>query len=165
MQLLNEYRALHERKCFTGMSILQWAPDIAALVGEFNSQTMLDYGCGLGWQYTRERVHRVWDRKIPALYDPAVKGLDQPPYGTFDGVICADVLEHVPEYELPALIHRLAELADQWIFLSICCRPSKHITLSTGDNVHVTIRPLEWWVDYLHGRFKKTTRVVIRETK
>lgn len=164
MKYLEQYRKLHAAKMFPGMSILQYVPDITELVGEFKSQNLLDYGCGLGWQYTRERVHRVWDREIPTLYDPAVPEHSATLIGKFDGVICTDVLEHVPEAELPAMLHEIAGYAKQWVFFSVCCRPSRFILFDDGTNVHVTIHPFEWWQKFLKPYFKNV-RLVLRETK
>lgn len=147
------------------MSLLRWVPDIADLVGEFKSRRLLDYGCGLGWQYTRERAHNAWGTEMPVLYDPAVYGREMRPAGPFDGVICTDVLEHVPEDELDAVLRDIAGFAAQWAFISVCCRPSKHIRLPIGGNVHVTVQPIEWWWARLAPFFDGKVRLVLKETK
>jgi len=164
MKYLAEYQLLHKQKLFKGMSILNHVPDIAELVSQHGGHHILDYWCGLGWQYTHERVHRVWDREIPTLYDPAVRDYSIKPIGQFDGVICTDVLEHVPENELDAMLREIAGFAKTWVFLSVCCRPSRFIKFSDGTNVHVTIHPFEWWQAYLKPYFNGKT-LVLRETK
>lgn len=155
MKFLKQYRKLHEQKKFPGMSVLQFVPEIAELIAEFKSKRLLDYGCGLGWQYTRERIHLAWNIEPPTLYDPAVAEHSATLIGHFDGVICTDVLEHVPEEELQQVIGDLARFADQWAFISVCCRPSKHIT----------VKPFEWWQDLLAPHFKGEARLILRETK
>lgn len=107
---------------------------------------MLDYGCGEGRQYTERRVHDAWGI-MPALYDPAVSGLDVLPLGKFDGVVCTDVLEHVPEDELDGVLAELRGYAKLWCFISVCCRPAKpnKNLPGSGGNAHVTIHPKEWW--------------------
>ena len=62
---------------------------------------------------------------MPTLYDPAVQGIDVKPEGQFDGVMCTDVLEHIPEDELDTVIADLAGYAKQWAFIAVCCRPAK----------------------------------------
>lgn len=165
MRLLNQYRKLHEQKKFPGNAVLRFVPEIADLVAEFGSKRLLDYGCGLGWQYTRERIHLAWNTEPPALYDPAVAEHSATLIGRFDGVLCTDVLEHVPEDELQQVIGEIAGFAGQWAFISVCCRPSKHIRLEDGQNVHITIRPFEWWQALLAPHFRGNTRLVLRETK
>ena len=64
------------------------------------AKTLLDYGAGQGWQYTEECYHVLWNI-MPTLYDPAVAAFHVKPSQRFDGVICTDVLEHIPEAELP----------------------------------------------------------------
>lgn len=165
MNLLNEYRKLHKQGKFPGMSLLAFAPEIAELVSEFKSRRLLDYGCGAGFQYTRERVHVLWGVDMPTLYDPAVAGHDVLPNRKFDGVISTDVAEHIPEDELPAYVAAIGGYARKWAFISVCCRPSKHIRFLDGSNVHVTIHSFEWWQDYLKTYFRGDTRLVLRETK
>lgn len=160
MRLLEQYGLLHARGMFPGMSILQWGPEIAEIVGEFKSKTILDYGCGLGLQYRRERIHRLWANSPPVLYDPAVERYSAKPEGQFDGVLSTDVLEHIPEEELDAVLTEIFGYATQWVFLSVCCRPSKHILFDDGTNVHVTVKPQEWWneriAEFSNGHRAKT---------
>ncbi|MCR4331294.1 MAG: methyltransferase domain-containing protein [Sulfuricaulis sp.] len=165
MKLLKQYRKLHGQQKFPGYSILKFVPEIADLVAEFRSKRLLDYGCGAGYQYRRERVHVLWGVEMPTLYDPAVAEHNATLIGQFDGVICTDVLEHVPEDELPQVVGEIARFARQWAFISVCCRPSKHIVFEDGQNVHVTIHPFEWWQALLAPHFNGNTRLILRETK
>src|SRR3990167_5907590 len=144
MRLLEQYKKLHEDGRFPGMSILPYVPEIADLIAEFKSRSLLDYGCGRGRQYLHERIHRAMGVDMPALYDPAVAEFSIKPRGPFEGVICTDVLEHVPEDELSEVIGDLSRYARQWAFITVCCRPSKHFTFEDGTNVHVTLTPFEW---------------------
>jgi hypothetical protein len=165
MKLLRWYRKLHMRGNFGGLSLLPFTQDISQLVAEFKSRSLLDYGCGKGLQYTEARAHEAWGLPIPRLYDPAVQEHDVLPRGKFDGVICTDVLEHVPEDELDAMLRQIAGYARQWVFFSVCCRPSKYVKLPDGRNVHVTIHPVEWWQAKLEQHIPKEIKLVLRETK
>ena len=142
---------MHRRGRFSRGSTLRKALErIASIVAEIPTKTILDYGCGSGEQYTDARMHEAWGGILPTLFDPAVPEYENLPAGTFDGVICTGVLEHIPRKhgELADAIERLASYADKWAFISIGCSPS-HKTLPNMVNAHVTIRPEEWWHEAL----------------
>lgn len=149
MDYAKAYRQLHarNRKIFGGFSIVEHVPAIAELVNEFKPDRILDYGCGKGLQYTQERVHDQWGGLMPALYDPGVKALSRKPEGKFGGIICTDVLEHIEEFDLPEILDDIFGYAadEAFVFFNVACRPAKSKRLSDGRNVHVTVKPPEWW--------------------
>ena len=118
-------------------------PTINQLIRKNRSETLLDFGCGLGYQYSVEHVDRWWGIK-PTLYDPAVARFSAYPEGRFDGVIGSDVMEHVPEPEVRPLLREVFGLARQWVFFSICCRAANRV-LPDGTNAHCTLKPEAEW--------------------
>jgi len=163
MRYLEQYQAMHAAGAFNSRSISQWLPEIALLVRRHDARTLLDYGCGSGNAYLKDRVHKTHFRGVmPTLYDPGAAAFSAKPEGRFDGVICADVLEHVPEDELPALIEDLAGYAGKFLFASVCCRPAKK-TFPDGTNLHVTVRPFRWWCDLFAHRFPVGPQLMLRE--
>lgn len=145
------YSRLHQNaKHFHGMSIRPHVEAIAALVAQTQATTLLDFGCGKGFQYLGARLHERWGGILPHCYDVGVAPLSSRPTGrTFDGVICTDVLEHIEEADLENVLSEICGYATRFVFLAICCRPSKHKSLPDGRNLHVTLRAPEWWREKL----------------
>lgn len=140
---------------FFGLSILQHEKTIRKLVRKTGAKTILDYGCGRGDAWgAGGNLHRDIGvkRKDVTLYDPAFKGNSRvlPEGRKFDGVLCSDVLEHVPREDVDALIDRLFRHAKLFVWASVCCRPAKKC-FPDGTNLHVTIEPYEWWLKKFHG--------------
>lgn len=162
MELLEQYRLMHAQRQFPGTSLRPWLTEITGLVNKTGAQNLLDYGCGLGEQYTVEKWHSAWGI-LPTLYDPAVKGRDVRPKGTFHGVICTDVLEHVPDAEVGGVCADLCHYAERFLFVTVCCRAAKRI-LPDGRNAHITIKPAKWWDAQLKAYLKPDCRLVLRET-
>ena len=147
MDYAASYGEMHANgKYFPGFSIAPYVPAIAALVDEHHPNRMLDYGCGRGLQYLKRRVHEEWGGLLPYCYDIGVKGLHEKPEGTFDGVLCVDVLEHIERVDIPDVLDELIAYTDEggFVFLVISCRPTKK-RLPDGRDVHVTIEPPSWW--------------------
>lgn len=162
--LIPAYVAMHEKGDFPGISIKLYLEQIAELVRETGAETLLDYGCGKGHQYTLKRWHEAWGI-MPALYDPAVPELSVLPPGPFDGVICTDVLEHVPGDELEQVIGDLVRLSQLWCFVSVCCRPAKKKRkLPDGRGVHVTLESEAWWEEVLGRAFDGRAVLILRFT-
>jgi SAM-dependent methyltransferase len=161
MKYLDEYRRLHGEGKFPGRSMLQYVPQIADLVAKYKSKTILDYGCGEGRQWSHERAQNVIGCDIPTLYDPGTAAWSARPSGKFDGVICTDVMEHVPEEELQDVVEDIADFAEQWAFISVCCRPSKLMRFQDGTNIHVTIHPFSWWKEFMETHFKTAQLVLV----
>lgn len=145
--LLDQYRQIHAdpQTAFPGRSLLPYAHVINTLIRKHGSRSLLDYGCGQGLQYLVDRVQDWWG-VTPMLYDPAVPRWSARPAAVerFDGVICTDVLEHIPELELDATLDDVLGFARQWAFVTVCCRPAKRI-LPNGLNAHCTVMPEDWW--------------------
>lgn len=141
--IANEYRRLHAAKKFSGACLEKHVPEIKNLIKEHGCKTVLDYGCG---KATCHRKANFTDKVT--LYDPYYEPYSQKPVGTFDMVICTDVMEHIPEDEVGKVLAALLNYTDKVLFLAISTVPAKK-TFLDGTNVHLTVRPKEWWESML----------------
>jgi hypothetical protein len=159
MDYAKTYGTMHEAKAkaFSGYSIKPYVHQIAALISGFSQpyydgredppRPLLDYGCGKGYQYLALRVHEHWGGLLPVCYDPGVVQLRTKPEGKFNGIICTDVLEHIEEADIDSVLDDIFGFAADYafVFLAIACRPAKRKRLPDGRDVHVTIKPPQWW--------------------
>lgn len=159
-RLISQYVQMHEKGFYRGGSTLKRHVEaISRLVAEIPTESILDYGCGKGRQYTEDGLHEAWGI-MPTLFDPAVPGIDELPEGTFDGVLCTGVLEHLPRKELPTAVGNLARYTRKWCFVSVGCVPA-HKHLPNGLNAHVTIEPEEWWQEMVGNAFGPDVRLAL----
>jgi len=143
--MIDQYKIMHRNpKRFPGFSIKFHIEDIDNLVKKHKVDSLLDYGCGKGYQYLASRCHESWGI-LPHCYDPGVTFLDTKPEGVFGGVICTDVLEHIPEEDINSFLKTLFDHADKFIFLSIATFPARK-SLPNGLNCHVTVKDSDWWI-------------------
>ena len=162
-----EYRRLHENgKHFRGRSIKSGLPDIIRLVKQTAPRRMLDYGCGKGLQYSEDMVHQQWGGCLPRLYDVGVPAFSKKPAGTFDAVICTDVMEHIDEQDVPAVLSDIFSYlpardddGESFAFFWISCRPAKNKRLPDGRNVHLCVKPAAWWNEKL-DRFRRAGLII-----
>ena len=152
---------MHDAGYFQGSSLLKHVKEIAELVSKTGSTTLLDYGCGSGIQYSLHSSHLYWGGILPTLYDPASREHSSRPSGKFDGVICTDVAEHIPEEEIDDFLDDIFGYADKFIFITICTRPAKKL-LPDGRNTHLTVRPEEWWIDKIKAVSEKYVGILVR---
>ncbi len=146
MDYAEAYRQLHRKpRNFRGYSIKSSIKEIAALVEKTGAKTLLDYGCGKGQQYSKQKVHEQWGGIMPTLYDVGLVRYSEKPKGTFHGVICTDVMEHIEEADVDEILSDVISYASRFVLFYIACRPSKRKRLKDGRDVHVTIKPPEWW--------------------
>jgi hypothetical protein len=134
---------------FPGTAIVTHKDEIKKLIKQYDARKLLDYGCGRGDAYRApHRLHAEWGLKWwdVTLYDPAFPAVSEVPHGKFDGVLCSDVLEHIPEEDVDEFVKRLFGYARKFVWASVCCRPAKKTFPDGGPNLHVTLYPLNWWV-------------------
>ena len=150
------YTELHRnQKHFRGRSIRPYVDQIAGLVELTRPRSLLDYGCGKGWQYSEDRIHERWGGLMPHLYDVGVSAFAGRPAGPFDGVVSVDVLEHIDEPDVDGVLADIFGLISDrespqksFAFFVIGCRPARK-TFPDGTNLHLTVRPPAWWNDKL----------------
>lgn len=164
-RMLSQYRELHTRgerilglspdETYPGISMLPHTRRIKELIDQTGARTVLDYGCGKGYQYDlpkvvipgvgeHDGVIDYWDIDEVRCYDPCFERFSKLPAGKFDGVISTDVLEHCGEGDIPWIVAEMFSFADRFVFASVACYPAKS-TLPNGENAHATVRPLDWW--------------------
>jgi len=142
---IEEYKKYHAEKNihYPGNNLKPQLHHIKDLVKDTRAESLLDYGCGKGFQYTKWKHHEELG-VMPALYDPAVPKYEKLPDGPFHGVYSTDVLEHIPKEHLPKTIMEIFGRAERFVFLAICTRPAQAI-LPSGQNAHCTVEPMEYW--------------------
>lgn len=119
----------------------KWAGIVAQIAQEYDCASVLDYGCGQG---SLARALRDMSGIIRVSeYDPAIPGKDQLP-GFADLVVCTDVLEHIEQDRLDAVLAHLKLLARKVIWMVVSTKGSNK-RLADGRNAHLTIRPCQWW--------------------
>jgi SAM-dependent methyltransferase len=85
-----------------------------------------------------QRIQRVDDEKLP-FND-----------GFFSLATCFDVLEHLDVPDVDQLLDEMRRVLriGGILFGSVSCRPSGYND-TQGDNLHRTVKPMEWWIDRL----------------
>ncbi len=163
-ELLEEYKVMHSQgdsaqgitaeKMYAGHSLVRHVKMIKRFVDQHHSKTLLDYGSGKGVLYENHyeelddrSVNEFWDVDV-RCYDPAYLPFSSLPEGKFDGVICIDVLEHIPEEDIDWVVREIFEYAHHFVYIHL---PTYFANkrLPSGENPHVTVKPYEWWSDKL----------------
>ncbi len=143
---------------FSGTSLGPHLHAIRQLIRSTGSRTMLDYGSGKGTKYKAENitvkgeraksVQAYWGVDRITCFDPGYPPFAAVPEGRFDGVICTDVLEHIPDADLPWMLEEQFRYAEKFVFGNIASYPAEKI-LPNGENAHCTIQPASWWLDVI----------------
>lgn len=142
---------------FDGRSLSVHVVTIRSLLKRFGARTLLDYGAGKAKHYESTvfglpdgskvtGLRKLWRLDEVTLYDPGHAPYAAYPTGTYDAVICTDVLEHIPEQDLDWVIGDLFGFARSFLYAGVAIYPAGKI-LPDGSNAHVTLKPVEWWID------------------
>lgn len=145
MRYFQDYYAMHRANKFESHSMLRYLPEIGAMLSRFPTKSVLDYGCGNGKQYSRPDVAAMFSGIQVFKYDPPAGLLSFPRCGV-DGVVCTDVMEHIPEEEAESAIVEMVAAARAWMLIAVCCRPANKALPVSGENAHVNLIPLSEWV-------------------
>jgi hypothetical protein len=98
-------------------------------------------------------LQQYWGLDRLHLYDPGYPPLATLPDEVFDGVICTDVMEHIPEEDMDWVIDELLGYARQFLYACVALYPANKL-LPDGSNAHVTLRAPKWWVEVFDRRRK-----------
>lgn len=149
MRYKTQYKKLHEKNVFTAWR-KNYSEDILLeiknLVDQTDSKTLLDFGSGTGQQYTIGKINEsfgILSENI-TCYDPGVSQFETLPEEKFDAIISTDVFEHIPEEEVPGAVRYVLTHAKKFAFIIIHCGLAIK-KFPDGTNLHVTVKPPEWW--------------------
>ena len=133
-----------QNKSWAGYDVVKYQTQIKDLVDLYGAKTILDYGCGKGLQYQEplpygmrsgenwpECQWQTFDQYLGVTvycYDPCVEEFSELPAADvkFDGVICTQVLNSIPDDDMTWVQQELEQRADKFCFIGLNFqRPAK----------------------------------------
>lgn len=163
LEIVEEYKKQHVVDIkpglphYNGSSLLQHVDSIKDILSSNDCKNILDFGCGKGTLYTKnfntitnyikQPVHEYWNLDSYTLYDAGYEKHSTYPKGTYDAVICTDVIEHIWKDDLYWFTKELCSFAKKLVFINVACYAAKK-TFTDGTNVHVSVYPPPDWVKF-----------------
>jgi 2-polyprenyl-3-methyl-5-hydroxy-6-metoxy-1,4-benzoquinol methylase len=145
---IRQYQDMHAAR-FYGSSATELHLDkVAAVVRDLKPQSILDFGCGRSdlvahfWKDGQRRIER---------YDPAIPQHKNLPAGTFDLVLCCDVMEHIPMASVDRVLADIRTKGKRVLF-TISNKPAR-AKLPDGRNAHVTLLSVAEWKRWIGEYF------------
>jgi len=126
-----------QNKSWAGYDVVKYQKKIKDLVDHYGARTILDYGCGKGLQYKEklpygggagielpQKQWQTFDQYLGVTvycYDPCVEGFETPPPADaqFDGVICTQVLNSIPDDDMTWVRNTLEQHATKFCFIGL----------------------------------------------
>ena len=164
-EVIEKYKLFHENgykkdnivtpgeSTFLGYSLTKWILKIKEIIKINKCDSLLDFGCGKGFLYKNkfkinDQEYRnlldCWKLDDVYLYDPGVKEFSAYPVRKFDGLICTDVIEHIPENDILQFIDNLFKLSNKFIFVVIATIPATKF-FDDGNNIHLCLKTKQEW--------------------
>ncbi len=145
----------------------------AGLATEFRARlakagdTVIDLGCGTGRAADMLRQKGIevtgFDIAENALDGnisiPFIHGClwNMPAdFPRFDWFFCADVMEHIPEEHIDAVLDNAARIAGRGGMFQIAHFEDGFGNM-IGERLHLTVRPAEWWQPKIRARWPRAT--------
>jgi len=124
------------------------------VVKKRKSFRVVDWGCGKARYYgdvLKEFAGRV---QTWYLYDPGYRKYSTPPEGTYDVLLCCDVMEHVLDENMWETLVAMDWVLDEKgiAIFTICGNPDNR-TFENGVNTHVNLKSFEEWQKILKHAF------------
>lgn len=135
---------LHRKNLAYGVGGGRHASVVTALAKKFNTNSVLDYGCGKS--YLQKAL------PFPIFeYDPAIPGKDESPRPA-DIVICGDVLEHVEPDKIDLVLGDLVRCVKKIGYFVIHLGAARK-TYPDGRNTHLIQQDKVWWSQLMSKYF------------
>ncbi len=160
-EVIEKYKLFHRNgmeelpgnRTFLGFSLEKWIVEIKKIIEINNCDSLIDFGCGKGFLYKKNLkignkeyfgLSDFWNVKKIHLYDPGVEEYSIYPKNKHDGVICTDVLEHIPEDDILNFIDGLFKLSHKFLFIVIATIPASKY-FDNGNNIHLCLKKQNEW--------------------
>lgn len=141
MKALNQ--ELHQRMSQFGTAAGKHVDEIyEEFIKPYGVTDILDYGCGKN-RFAIKMATIDTNVKITS-YDPGMPQFANKPEGTFEAVLCHDVLEHVEPEFIDNVLRDILQYGNKWFYLSIGLGPCKK-RLADGRDNHLIQEPPAWW--------------------
>ena len=134
------------------------------VAGDLKGWKVLDIGCGDGYLVNRLLKEGVdaygCDITLAGIPNPSPRFRQCPawrlPYkdGEFELTITTDVLEHIPEEMIPQVAREIQRITSRISVHIIATFPERKYQ---GHEVHLTVRPMEWWAQRFKGSLIERT--------
>lgn len=145
MKYITEYEKLHKQNNNYGTRSMIYFKAICLAIEYLSPRSILDFGCGKGALI--DRIAEEFPHIQCYGYDPAVEEKKALLVNNVDLVICTDVLEHIPEFELDEALLKISKLSKNAFF--VIDHALAGATLPNGENAHCTVKPPIWYYNLL----------------
>ena len=128
-----------------GYGSYQYIEQLRSIVRKYRCKTMLDYGCGKGLQYPpgENNFAQLIGIQDYAMHDPAYDSYAELPSGTWDLVVCLDVLPFIPESDIDAVIQLMLSRCNKICVIALQDIPEAKKARSKKP--FVCVHDQAWW--------------------
>ena len=154
MHYIEHYRVVHQTIQTYGTGLTFHLPYLASVLLMIRAKSVLNFGSGKSQLTTLLAKYGVTESYD---YDPAIPERSTLPDRKFDVVINTDVLEHIPEQELPQTIQQFKALSPTSI--NIPDLQKARLVLPNGENAHCTLKTPQQWCD-LFAQYYQHVRIL-----
>lgn len=158
MDYIKQYELLYKIKKNYGKTSIKLYDMLKKIINDLNISSVLDYGCGKS--KLLDLIKKNSKIKI-FKYDPAIKKYSTLTKNKTDLVICSDVLQHVPLYDLDRV---LKEIKSKGIYILFYIKCTNHKTkLPNGTYANCTVYDKKWWLEKLSTYFYNIKEIKISD--
>jgi len=155
---INQYSILHKQKPKYGASSEKLLKFVGEIIKNYGSKVILDYGCGKSNLTSMlEEDYNVKSYK----YDPAIEEYSILPKCKIDFIICTDVLQHVPMYDIDRVLNKIKDISSNVLFYIKCAKNST--ILPNGVYANCTVLTAKRWEKILKKYFKNVVQIKIQD--